>query len=67
MTPLNIFGFNILAALNPTPGFRYFIFLLLPVVLSILYLSWCWLEKNSKIKHLEFSYPTGAGIQRLGC
>lgn len=42
--------FNILAALNPTTGSRYFSFLLLSLVPSILYLSWCWLEKNSKNK-----------------
>jgi hypothetical protein len=47
---LGFLVFNILAAMNPTPGSGYFILLLFPLVPSVLYLSWCWLEKNSKNK-----------------
>ena len=47
---LGFLVFNILAAVNPTPGSGYTILLLLPIIPSILYLRWCWLEKDSKNK-----------------
>ena len=47
---LGFLVFNILAAFNPTPGSGYTIFLLLPIVPSILYLTWCWKERKSKNK-----------------
>jgi uncharacterized membrane protein YccC len=47
---LGFLVFNILAAMNPTPGSGYIILLLLPIIPSILYLRWCWLEKDTKNK-----------------
>jgi hypothetical protein len=49
---LGFLGFNILAAVNPTPGSGYTVLLLLPIVPSILYLRWSWLNKQSKNKTL---------------
>jgi hypothetical protein len=47
---LGFLVFNILAAVNPTPGSGYIVLLLLCIVPSILYLRWCWLNKQSKNK-----------------
>jgi uncharacterized membrane protein YccC len=47
---LGFLFFNILAAVNPTPGSGYIILLLLPIIPSILYLRWYWLEKGTKNK-----------------
>ena len=49
---LGFLGFNILAAVNPTPDSGYTGLLLLTIVPSVLYLCWCWLNKQSKNKIL---------------
>jgi hypothetical protein len=49
---LGFLVFNSLAAVNPTPGSGYTILLLLPIVPSILYLYWCWLNKQPKDKNI---------------
>ena len=47
--------FNILAAMNPTPGSRYMNTLLFFMLPSILYLLYWWLKRNSFIKISENS------------
>ena len=45
--------FNVLVAVNPTPGSRYIFGLLLFMIPSILYLVYWWLERDSSKKILD--------------